>query len=218
MPGISGTIAAAFTPRGKNGDVDFGAFFDLLDFLGRARLAGVAVFTAAGEYPSVSLDERTRLTYLAVKRSRIPVLAGVGSSTLDHSVGLAREARDAGAAALLLPPPYFYALDPSDVHEFYARFAARLGPGTPTLLVNTPPLTPAIESGVAQALIDAGHYAAIVQSDPLAAPPSNARGCPSMTGPLPKPAAAARPAPSPKSPASRPNWCSRSTAPSAPAT
>ena len=169
MPGISGLIAAAFTPRGKNGEVDFGAFFELVDFLTRAHLAGIAIFAAAGEYPAIDLDERSRLTYLAVKRSRIPVLAGVGAATLDHSVSLARDARDGGAAALLLPPPYFFPLDQSDLREFYLQFAHRAGPGAITLIVNTPPLTPLIEPETLDELMASGQFAGIVDVDPSAA-------------------------------------------------
>lgn len=163
MSAITGTIAAAFTPRGKNGDVDFGAFFELLDFLGRARVAGVALFTAAGEYPAIPISERIRFTCLAVKRNRVPTLVDVGSATLDDSLLLAREARDAGAAALLLSPPYFYPLDADDVAEFYTQFSHRLGPGPDVLLLDTP-LTPAISRKTASDLIASGGFAGLCAS------------------------------------------------------
>ena len=73
-----GVIVAALTPRGKKGELDFGAAFELIDRLCAARVRGIALFTAAGEYPAFSLEERTRLLYLAVKRSRVPLYAGVG--------------------------------------------------------------------------------------------------------------------------------------------
>ena len=59
---------------------------------------------AAEALARASADDRSRLLYLAVKRSRAPLFAGIGAATLDASLSLAREARDAGAAALLLPP------------------------------------------------------------------------------------------------------------------
>ena len=96
-----GVIVAALTPRGKKGELDFGAAFELIDRLCAARVRGIALFTAAGEYPAFSLEERTRLLYLAVKRSRVPLYAGVGSIGLDDSLTLAREARRAGAARSL---------------------------------------------------------------------------------------------------------------------
>ena len=102
--GFQGVQAAAITPRGKHGEVDFGAAFELVDHLCKGGVQGILLFGPPGEYPAFAADERARLVYLAVKRSRVPVLAGVGAATLDTSLELAREARDAGAGALVLPP------------------------------------------------------------------------------------------------------------------
>jgi 4-hydroxy-tetrahydrodipicolinate synthase len=134
ISGLQGVHAAAITPRGKTGDINFGAVFELIDYLCAARVGGIALFTGWGEYPALSVDERARLTYLAVKRSRVPVLAGVGSATLDHSLELAREARAAGVTAILLPPPLCYRCDQDDLFEFYTQFAAQFGSG-PALVV-----------------------------------------------------------------------------------
>src|SRR5689334_1813203 len=115
MSEFEGVHAAAITPRNAHGEMDLGAAFDLIDYLSRSGVSGIALFTEFGEYPAFAAEERSRLTYLAVKRSRVPVLVGIGSSSLDLSVTLAREARDAGAAALLLPPPFFFRYDPDDL-------------------------------------------------------------------------------------------------------
>ncbi len=61
MTDDAGVIVAALTPRGKKGDVDFGAAFDMLDHFCAARVRGIALLTATGEYPAFSLDERYRL-------------------------------------------------------------------------------------------------------------------------------------------------------------
>jgi 4-hydroxy-tetrahydrodipicolinate synthase len=103
-----GVIVAALTPRGRKGDLDFGAAFELIDHLCAAHVRGIALFTAAGEYPAFSLEERTRVVYLAAKRSRVPLYAGVGLIGLDDSLSLAREARHAGAEGVFLPPPHFF--------------------------------------------------------------------------------------------------------------
>jgi dihydrodipicolinate synthase/N-acetylneuraminate lyase len=39
-----GVYVAAITPRGKHGDVDFGAVFELIDFLCAARVRGIVFF------------------------------------------------------------------------------------------------------------------------------------------------------------------------------
>jgi 4-hydroxy-tetrahydrodipicolinate synthase len=134
ISGLQGVHAAAITPRGNSGDINFGAVFELVDYLCAARVSGIALFTGWGEYRALAVDERARLTYLAVKRSRVPVLAGVGSATLDQSLELAREARAAGVAAILLPPPHCYCCDQDDLFEFYTQFAGQLGSG-PAIVV-----------------------------------------------------------------------------------
>jgi len=104
-PGLPLIVAPAITPRNKHEEIDFGAAFEWIDLMCRAGVDGIALFTAIGEYASLAPDERSRFLTLAVKRSRVPVYAGIGAATLDSALSLARDAREAGAAALLLPPP-----------------------------------------------------------------------------------------------------------------
>ena len=153
---LDGVYAAAITPLGRTGDINFGAVFEMIDYLGAARVDAIALFTAWGEYPALAVDERARVTYLAVKRSRVPLFAGVGSATFDHSLELAREARSAGVAAILLPPPLFYRCDDEDLCEFYAQFAAQLGPGMPIIVTGD------IGPATVHQLLDSGRFAGVV--------------------------------------------------------
>ena len=103
-----GVVAAAVAPRGPKGDLDCGATFELVDFLCAARVTGIALFTAAAEYPAFGVEERMRVLYLAAKRSRVPVYAGVGAIGLAHP-GPGRPAGGsrgrAGTTAAFLPLP-----------------------------------------------------------------------------------------------------------------
>lgn len=159
MTEFRGVNVAALTPRGKQGDLDFGASFELIDFLCKAGVEGIVLFGAQGEFPALTVEERSRLVYLAAKRSRVPVLAGVGSATLDLSIGLAREALDAGAAALLLPPPLFFPYDQDDIREFYLRFAAGVENGAPTFVSNWPAVSSGIAVETAAELLQTGLFA-----------------------------------------------------------
>jgi len=134
VDGFDGVQAAAITPRGKNGEVDYGAAFELLDHLATGGASGVLLFGPAGEYPAFPAEERTRLVRLGVKRSRVPILAGVGSATLDASIDLAHDAQDAGVAALVLPPPYFFRYDQDDLRTYFRQFATELGTDPPILI------------------------------------------------------------------------------------
>jgi 4-hydroxy-tetrahydrodipicolinate synthase len=158
--GFSGVQAAAITPRGKDGEVDFGAAFELIDHLCRGGANGILLFGAPGEYPAFTVAERARLVYLAVKRSRVPVLAGVGTATLDLSLELAHEARDAGAAALVLPPPLFFRYDQDDLRSFYRQFAAEAGADPPILIYRTE----AIELETVVELWQCGRFAGVIDA------------------------------------------------------
>ena len=166
MPEDHGIIASALTPRDSKGALDFGAAFELVDFLSKAKVKGIAFFTPAGEYPAFSLEERSRLLYLVVKRSRVPVYAGVGSIGLDDSVTLAREARRGGAEGVFLPPPHFYLYQQPELTEFYLQFARQLAGGIPVYLANTPVFTSVLERHTICELLSSGQFAGL--EDPLA--------------------------------------------------
>jgi dihydrodipicolinate synthase/N-acetylneuraminate lyase len=156
-----GVIAAALTPRGKRGDLDFGAAFELTDLLCAARVRGIVWFAPAGEYPAFPLEERTRLLYLAAKRSRVPLYAGVGAVSLDDSLYLAREALCAGVEDLVVPPPHFYQYRQEEIREFYLQFAAQLPSRSPVRIYisNTPSVTSVIEPATAIELLATGRFA-----------------------------------------------------------
>jgi 4-hydroxy-tetrahydrodipicolinate synthase len=149
MKRIEGVNVAAITPRDKQGDADFGASLELIDFLCEKGVRGIAMLGSTGEFASLSFDERQRLMYLVVKRSRVPVLAGVGHPTLDGAVALGREACAAGAAGLLLMPPYFFRYDQDDLREFYLQFSAQVGPNVPVYLYNIPFFTSELQAETA---------------------------------------------------------------------
>ncbi len=163
VTGFEGVHAAAVTPRGPKGDIDFGAAFELIDYFSKAGVDGIVLFASEGEYPAFTAQERCRLVYLAAKRSRVPVLAGVGSATLDASVELAREAIGAGAAALLVPPPLFFRYDQDDMRAFYEQFAAQAGRDARSLLYHSPE-TGTIAPETAAALLAGGRFAGMVDA------------------------------------------------------
>jgi len=164
MQPFSGVIAAAVTPHGKRGtEPDIGATLDLIDFLCAAGVQGIALLGSTGEFVNLNFDDRVRLVYLAVKRSRVPVLAGVSHSTLDGALALGREASAAGAAGLLLMPPYFFRYRQPEIREFYLRFA-EMSHGAPIYLYNIPAFTSEISGETAAQLLSTGRFAGIKDS------------------------------------------------------
>lgn len=165
MKPISGVNVAAITPRGKElTGADVGNTLELIDFLCAAGVKGIALMGSTGEFINFSPEERNRLVYLASKRSRVPLLAGIGHSSLDGALELGREACSAGAAGLLLMPPYFFRYDQDDVRHFFLEFARQLGKEADIYLYNIPFFTSAIAEETAVELLSTGLFAGIKDS------------------------------------------------------
>jgi dihydrodipicolinate synthase/N-acetylneuraminate lyase len=137
---------------------------ELVDFLSRNGTQGVCLLGSAGEFLNIRFAERIRLVHLAVKRSRVPIIAGVSHSTLDGAVELASEAISSDAGALLLMPPYFFRYSQEDILEFYQQFAAQIPPRVPVLLENHPQFTNPLEIQTVCKLLSSGRFAGIKDS------------------------------------------------------
>jgi len=162
---LAGVFADAITPhRAEIADPDYSGSLDLLDFLASAGVQGITLLDAAGEFLDYSFQERQRLVYLGVKRSRVPLIAGVSHSTLSGAIQLAGEAISSGVDGLLLMPPYFFRYSQPEIEEFYLRFARETTDAVPVLLHNLPRFTSKLEIATVRKLIDTGRFAGIKDS------------------------------------------------------
>jgi 4-hydroxy-tetrahydrodipicolinate synthase len=156
---------AAVTPHRDAGyRADLGATLDLVDYLCAAGVHGIALLGSTGEFLHLSLDDRAHLVRLAVKRSRVPVIAGVTHSTFDGTVYLAEQAAEAGAAAVLVMPPYFFPYAQSEICEFYLRLAGRIAGAIPIFLYNIPFFSSPISLETSCSLLSTGSFAGIKDS------------------------------------------------------
>ncbi len=117
-----------------------------------------------GEFLHFGIEERIRLVSLAVKRSRVPIWINVSHSTLDGAIELANAASDAGAAGLLLMPPYYFRYTPDEILTFYRKFAAAARGNEPTLLYHIPVFNNGISLDVAAQLLKDGTFAGVKDS------------------------------------------------------
>ncbi|MEO7649433.1 MAG: dihydrodipicolinate synthase family protein [Bryobacteraceae bacterium] len=155
---------AAITPRRDDGQPDLGPTLEMIDHLCAAGATGIAMLGSTGEFLHLGFDDRVNLMRMAVKRSRVPVIAGVAHSTLDGTVALALEAAHAGAGALLVMPPYFFRYGQAEIREFYLRFADRMAGAAPLYLYNIPFFTSEMSCETACELLAGGAYAGIKDS------------------------------------------------------
>ena len=165
MSALEGVFVAAVTPRRPDGPhVDLAATLDLVDWLGRAGVRGIALFGSTGEFIHFDIEERIRVQSLAVRRCSLPMLVNVSHTTLDGAVRLAQEAASAGATGLLLMPPPFFRYGQAQIAAFYREFARQAGASPPLLLYNIPFFTSELSAETAVELLDAGVASGIKDS------------------------------------------------------
>jgi 4-hydroxy-tetrahydrodipicolinate synthase len=165
MSSIDGVYAAAITPRrAGQQEVDSGALWDLIDFLGANKVNGIVLMGSTGEFAHYSIEDRSRFVGLTVKRSRVPILVNISHSTLSGAVKLAESAASCGAAGLLLMPPYYFRYRQPEILAFCEQFAKEFSQKIPVLLYNIPLFCDPLAVDTTARLLESGAFAGIKDS------------------------------------------------------
>lgn len=129
------------TPLADPEVLDVPAVGRLIDHIFSAEISGLFILGTTGEGPSLGYRLRQELIEVACERvaGRAPVLVGVTDSAFAESVALAEFAADAGASAVVLAPPYYYAARQQELARYVEHFAAESP--LPVFLYNLPSLT-----------------------------------------------------------------------------
>ncbi|MDH5723728.1 MAG: 4-hydroxy-tetrahydrodipicolinate synthase [Alphaproteobacteria bacterium] len=117
-----GSITALITPF-KNGDIDWKAFDNLIEWQIENGTHGLVPCGTTGESPTLTHDEHMAIVKRCVDvvKQRIPVIAGSGSNSTKEAIDLTISAKEAGADGALIVTPYYN--KPSQ-DGMYAHFKA----------------------------------------------------------------------------------------------
>lgn len=126
---IRGVLAPVVTPFHADLEPNVDAFVTHCQWLVENH-AGLAIFGTNSEANSLSVTERLRLTE-ALLEANVPAAAmmpGTGASSLTDAVTLTRHAIQAGAAGVLMLPPFFYKNVSDDgLFAYYSEVIERVG-------------------------------------------------------------------------------------------
>ncbi len=105
---FKGSLVALITPF-RNGGIDEAAFQELVSWQVGQGTHGLVPCGTTGESPALHDDEHRRVVALCAEAAngKIPVIAGTGTNSTDHTIALTREAKAAGADAALIVCPYY---------------------------------------------------------------------------------------------------------------
>lgn len=151
---LAGVFAALATPIDDLGRIDFPTFERIIDFTLDRGVNGIVLGGGTAEYPHFSIEDRARLSALAVRRAngRGTVISCVGTSSIHSTLELARSAQDSGSDLLLVPTPFFFRYEQQDLCAFVDAVCSAVT--TPCLLYNLPSFTNPLENSTAIRLMD----------------------------------------------------------------
>lgn len=139
-PIFTGSGVALITPF-QGGMVDYNALEQLLAFQLQNGTDAIIVCGTTGESSTMSYHERMRAIEFCVKHvdKRVPVIAGSGSNSTENAIALSRDARRAGADALLVVTPYYNKATQEGLVRHYRAIADAVD--IPLILYNVPSRT-----------------------------------------------------------------------------
>ena len=121
---FEGILPALITPFTNDGSaVDTQALSAVVERCIADGVSGFVSTGSTGEFTTLTHDERRQVveTVVASAAGRVPTIAGTGALSTAETIALSVHAETAGAAAVMIVPP-FYA--PLPWHELVAHFAA----------------------------------------------------------------------------------------------
>lgn len=158
---LTGVYAPNVTPfRPTDGELDLPWMARHIHYLAAHRCNGVVACGTNGEAPSLSVGERRRVLEAALEAAgTLSVVAGTGAAALPDAVALTRHAFAAGAAGVLIMPPFYFKRPADDaVAAWYRRlFDAAVPTGGRVLLYHIPQLTGVPISNTVLELLQASH-------------------------------------------------------------
>ena len=134
--GVLPALITPFTPDGTALDTD--ALAANVERLIGAGVGGLVPGGSTGEFTTLTHDERRELVEatVAAAAGRVPVVAGTGALSTAETVELSVHAERAGAAAVMIVPPFYDALGWRELLAHYAAVAERIS--IPIMYYNLP--------------------------------------------------------------------------------
>jgi len=134
-----GVLPALITPFTDDGNaIDAEALATIVDRLIDAGVGGLVPGGSTGEFTTLRHDERRALVEATVEAAdgRVPVVAGTGALTTGETVELSVHAERAGAAAVMIVPPFYDALSWRELLAHYTAVANAIA--IPIMYYNLP--------------------------------------------------------------------------------
>ena len=136
---FSGSLVALATPMHADGRIDEAAMAGFVEWQVAQGTQGLVPVGTTGESPTLTHSEHRRVVEITIEAAagRVPVIAGAGSNSTAEAIELARDAREAGADAVLVVTPYYNKPTQEGLFLHFTAIADEVD--IPIIIYNIPP-------------------------------------------------------------------------------
>ena len=136
---ITGSFVALITPFDRSGNVDIGAFRELLQFHETNGTSAVLIMGSTGEVSMLSQDEKRRIIVetAKMKSAKMPIFYGCTGNNTDVTIDNVKFARDNGADGAIIAAPAYICAPEADIERYFLEIADATD--LPLGLYNNPP-------------------------------------------------------------------------------
>lgn len=118
LKGVYPVLSMPFT---KDKEVDYDSLRNLINFLIKKGVDGLAVFGLNSEFYKLSDEEINKIAEVFVdeNKGRVKLMAGVGKPGTETTIKQAKFCQDLGINALIIFPPYCVPINPNKLFDHY---------------------------------------------------------------------------------------------------
>lgn len=136
---FSGVFPYLVSPIDQSGAVMEGVLSDLVEHLIAAGVHGLTPLGSTGEFAYLTREQRRRVvdTVIAANRGRVPVVAGVASTSTSDAVAQTEHMVEAGADGILAILEAYFPISDEGVEAYFTAIA-KAAKGRPVVLYTNP--------------------------------------------------------------------------------
>lgn len=138
LKNLKGVIPAIITPFDEQGNIDTTGLKKLTRHVLEGGIHSIMTTGGTGEFPHLLREEKKLVIKTVVKavEGRIPVIAGTSACSTMEAILLSQDAKEVGANAVILTPPFYFKLPDESLLGHFKEIAQYAG--LPVVVYNNP--------------------------------------------------------------------------------
>ena len=141
-PEFQKIFSALITPMNKNEQVNYATLREIVEAQIQQGVEGFYCCGSSGEGLLLTLEERRKILESVIRQcgGRVPVISHIGTIRTADVIELASHAKEVGAAAVSMIPPYYYHFLMDEIIGYYEAVINDV-PGLNVIIYNIPQFT-----------------------------------------------------------------------------